>query len=90
MDTITVTSISLSWRVSSDSVVTSSEVTWRTSSNGGFNTRAESKETSGSITATNYTIEELKSSTIYNITVTVTNVAGSTDSQPIIVSTGTV
>ena len=89
VDIITVTSISLSWSVPTDQMVTSSEVMWRTSSNGGSNTRVESEGTSGTITATNYTIGELEASTIYNITVSVTNVVGSTDSQPIIVSTGT-
>ena len=45
--------------------------------------------TSGNLTETsNYTIEQLDSNTIYNITVTVSNIAGSTNSQPIIVSTG--
>ena len=43
---------------------------------------------SGSLTDTSYTIEGLESTTIYTITVTVSNTAGSTDSQPIIVSTG--
>ena len=46
--------------------------------------------TSGSLTDTSYTIEGLESTTIYTITVTVSNTAGSTDSQPIIVSTGIV
>ena len=45
--------------------------------------------TSGSITSTSYTIEELESGTIYSITVVATNVAGSTVSQPIIIVTGT-
>ena len=43
---------------------------------------------SGSLTDTSYTIEGLESTTIYTITVSVSNTAGSTDSQPIIVSTG--
>ena len=43
---------------------------------------------SGPLTDSSYTIEDLESTTIYTITVTVSNTAGSTDSQPIIVSTG--
>ena len=64
---IAATSISLSWSVPSDSVVTSSKVTWQELSNGGITS------TSGSITDTSYTIEELESTTIYNVTVTVAN-----------------
>ena len=60
---------------------------WRTSSNGGPTTR-ESEGTSGSITDTSYTIDNLESSTLYIITVTVTNVAGSTTSSPLMVTTG--
>ena len=40
--------------------------------------------TSGSITSTSYTIQELDSNTVYSVTVTVTNAAGSTVSHPII------
>ena len=78
---ITATSISLSWSVPSGSVVTSSEVMWREASSG------TSEGTSGSLTDTSYTIDQLESTTIYNITVTVSNTAGSTDSQPVIIST---
>ena len=42
--------------------------------------------TSGSITSTSYTIQELESNTVYSVTVTVTNAAGSTVSQPIIIT----
>ena len=81
---ISATSISLSWSVPSDSVVISSQVIWQVvdSSIGAFGS-------SGSLTDTSYTIEGLVTTTIYNITVIVTNTAGSTESQPIIVSTGT-
>ena len=72
---ITATSISLSWCVPSSSVVSSSEVMWREASSG------TSEGTSGSHTDTSYTIDQLESNTIY--TVTVTNTAGSTDSQTI-------
>ena len=74
---ITATSISLSWSVPSGSVVTSSEVMWREASSG------TSEGTSGSLTDTSYTIDQLESNTIYTITVTVSNIVGSTDSQPI-------
>ena len=81
---ISATSISLSWSVPSDSLVISSQVIWQVvdSSSGAFGS-------SGSLTDTSYTIEGLVTTTIYNITVIVTNTAGSTESQPIIVSTGT-
>ena len=80
---ISATSISLSWTVPSDSVVISSQVIWQVvdSSIGAFGS-------SGSLTDTSYTIEGLVTTTIYNITVIVTNTAGSTESHPIIVSTG--
>ena len=78
---ITATSISLSWSVPSGSVVTSSEVMWREASSG------TSEGTSGSLTDTSYTIDQLESTTDYNVTVTVSNTAGSTDSQPVIIST---
>ena len=77
---ITATSISLSWSVSSGSVVNSSEVMWREASSG-------NEGTNSSLTDTSYTIDQLESNTIYTITVTVSNPAGSTDSQPIIIST---
>ena len=72
----TSTSISLSWSVSSDSVVDSFEVMWernnqRKRANGDqqiFVTR-DSK-------TTNYTIEKLKSGVRYDITVTAVNGAG--------------
>ena len=76
---ITSTSISLSWSVPSGSVVTSYEVMWQALSDSG------ECGISGSITSTSYTIQELESNTVYSITVTVTNVAGSTVSQPIII-----
>ena len=77
---ITSTSISLSWSVPSGSVVTSYEVMWRPLSDGG------GSGTSGSITSTSYTIQELESNTVYSVTVTVTTVAGSTVSQTIIIT----
>ena len=80
---ITSTSISLSWSVPSGSVVTSYEVMWQALSSGDDD---GGSGTSGSITSTSYTIQELESNTVYSVTVTVTNAAGSTVSQPIIIS----
>ena len=79
---ITATSISLSWSVPSDSVVTSYEVMWRETDSGA------TEMTSGSLTDTSYTIQQLDSTTIYTITVTASNTAGDTDSLPVIISTG--
>ena len=76
VDTITATSISLSWSVPTDQMVTSSEVMWQESSN-----TAEAKS-SGKVTMTIYTMDGLESSTKYTITVTVTNKAGNTTSSP--------
>ena len=80
----TSTSISLSWSVPSGSVVTSYEVMWQALSSGDDD---GGSGTSGSITSTSYTIQELGSNTVYSVTVTVTNAAGgSTVSQPIIIT----
>ena len=81
---ITSTSISLSWSVPSGSVVTSYEVMWRALSSGDEANDDGGSGTSGSITSTSYTIQELESLTIYNITVTVINAAGIAVSRPII------
>ena len=82
---ITATSISLSWSVPSGSVVTSYEVMWQALSSGDEANDDGGSGTSGSITSTSYTIQELESNTIYSVTVTVINAAGSTVSQPIII-----
>ena len=85
MDSIKVTSdsITLSWSVGEH--VTSSEVKWReTGSDGGVATKADDNEgTSGRITDNTYTIGGLKSDTEYTITVTLVNSAGSMTSPPI-------
>ena len=81
MTSITVASISLSWSVPSGSVVASYEVMWGALSSGDGDSG-----TSGSITSTSYTIDELESNTVYSVTVTVTNAAGTTVSQPIIIT----
>ena len=83
---ITSTSISLSWSLPSDSVVTSYEVMWRALSSGDEANDDGRSGTSGSITSTSYTIQELESNIVYSVTVTVTNAAGSTVSQPIIIT----
>ena len=83
---ITATSISLSWCLSSGSVVTSYEVMWRALSSGDEANDDGGSGTSGSMTSTSYTIQELESNTVYSVTVTVTNAAGSTVSQPIIIT----
>ena len=78
---ITTTSISLSWSVVGGSVARS-EVVWRETDRG-------TEGSSGSLTGTSYTIDQLESTTIYTVTVRASNAAGfMTDSQPIIVSTG--
>ena len=84
--TTTATSISLSWSVPSGSVVTNSEVLWRVFGSSST-TEADGSGTSGSITSTSYTIQELESGTKYSITVTVINAAGSTVSHPILIAT---
>ena len=82
---ITSTSISLSWSVPNGSVVTSYEVMWRALSSGDEANDDGRNRTSDSITSTNYTIQELKSNTVYSVTVTVTNMAGRAVSQPVII-----
>lgn len=77
---VTHTSISLSWSVSSGSVL-SSEVVWR-------DTDEETNSSSGSLLGTTYTIDLLRSFTLYNITVAVTYSAGYTDTSHLSVSTG--
>ena len=77
---ITATSISLSWSVVGGSVARS-EVVWRETDRG-------TESSSGSLTGTSYTIDQLESTTIYTVTVRASNAAGTTDSQPIIFSTG--
>ena len=81
MTAITATSISLSWSVVGGSVARS-EVAWRETDRG-------TESSSGSLTDTSYTIDQLESTTIYTVTVTVSNTAGiMTDSQIIMASTG--
>ena len=80
VNSITATSISLSWSVASGRVA-SWEVVWRPTDRG-------TESTSGSLPGNTYTIHHLDSSTIYTVTVRATNVAGTTDSTPILFSTG--
>ena len=58
-----------------------SEVVWRETDRG-------TERSSGSLTGTSYTIDQLESTTIYTVTVRASNAAGTTDSQPITFSTG--
>ena len=81
VSSITASSISLSWSVASGSVAASLEVVWRETDRG-------TESSSGSLTGTSYTIDQLESTTIYTVTVRASNVAGTTDSQPITFSTG--
>ena len=68
INSITATSISLSWSVASGRVA-SWEVVWRPTDRG-------TESTSGSLPGNTYTIHHLDSSTIYTVTVRATNVAG--------------
>ena len=80
---IIATSISLSWSVVGGSVAWS-EVVWRETAGRG------TESSSGNLTDTSYTIDNLKSSIYYSVIVRVTNIAGTTESCPIlIVSRGT-
>ena len=63
----------------------SNEVMWQALSSGDEANDDGGSGTSGSITSTSYTIQELESNAVYSVTVTVTNAAGSTVSQPIII-----
>ena len=80
VSSITASSISLSWSVASGRVA-SWEVVWRPTDRG-------TESTSGSLPGNTYTIHHLDSSTIYTVTVTATNIAGTTNSTPILFSTG--
>ena len=80
VSSITATSISLSWSVSSGRVA-SWEVVWRP-------TDRVSEVTSALFSGTTYTIHQLDPSTIYTLAVSATNVAGMNTSLPIIVYTG--
>ena len=80
VSSITASSISLSWSVASGSVA-SWEVVRRETDRG-------TESSSGSLTGTSYTIDQLESTTIYTVTVRASNVAGTTDSLPITFSTG--
>ena len=79
---ISATSISLSWSVSSGGRVDSWEVAVRQPDNRG------TTKSSGPLSLTTYTISQLEPTTLYTLTVSATNVAGTTNSTPIIVSTG--
>ena len=80
VSSITASSISLSWSVASGSVA-SWEVVWRETDRG-------TESSSGSLTGTSYTIDQLDSTTIYTVTVRASNAVGTSNSQPITFSTG--
>ena len=80
MSSITASSISLSWSVASGSVA-SWEVVWRETDRG-------TESSSGSLTGTSYTIDQLESTTIYTVTVRASNAVGASSSQSITFSTG--
>ena len=80
VNSITASSISLSWSVASGSVA-SWEVVWRETDRG-------TESSSGSLTGTFYTIDQLESTTIYTVTVRASNAVGASSSQPITFSTG--
>ncbi|CAI8037490.1 hypothetical protein GBAR_LOCUS20965 [Geodia barretti] len=63
-------------------MVASWEMVWRPTDRG-------TESTSGPLSGTTYTIHQLDPSTIYTLTVTATNVAGTNTSLPIIISTAT-
>ena len=76
----TPTSISLSWSIASSSA-TGWEVFWR-DSNGNV-----TENTSGSLSGTNYTINDLLTATSYSVRVRAVNVVGTTESPHIIIVT---
>ena len=76
-----VSSISLSWRVSGDTVV-DSEVVWRAISGPG------DRDSSGSITSTSYTIPDLQQLSVYSVTVTVRTMSLGNFSESVIAFTG--
>ena len=82
MTSITTTSISLSWSVTSGTV-DHWEVVWREID------KNEGSNTSAGITVTYYTIYHLKTNTSYSITVRATNVIGTTESVPVIFNLST-
>ena len=73
----TSTSITISWSISSDSVVDSYEVMWSSEQCPNDVDEGDTIINDGS-TAT-YTINNLRGGTSYNITVTATNAAGTSD-----------
>ena len=81
MDTIVNSDISLSWSVPSDSVVTSYEVVWISDDCPGGVAKG-----SATTTGTNYTIA-LRGATTYNITVSATNSAGTSNSDTVTAET---
>ena len=82
VSSITATTISLSWSVSSGSVVDSYEVMWERDTSGEC---SDEDEGSATITdgSTSYNITGLEENSSYTINVTATNAAGSAASDPV-------
>ena len=78
VDTRTPTSTSLSWTISSDSVVTGYRVMWERDISLGCPEPIEGSATTISST-TSFTIDELEEDSSYDITVTATNAAGNSE-----------
>ena len=76
VQTTTSTSITISWTITVDSVVDSYEVMWSSEQCPNDVSEGDTIITDGS---TSYTIDNLREGTSYNITVTATNAAGTSN-----------
>ena len=70
------TSISISWTITTDTVVTSYEVMWQTDDVGGCSGGSDMDSTTITDGSTSYDITELEEDSTYSITVTASNSAG--------------
>ena len=71
------TSISISWTITTDTVVTSYEVMWETDNIGGCSGGSDMDSTTITDDSTSYDITGLEEDSTYSITVTASNPAGS-------------
>ena len=71
------TSISISWTITTDTVVTSYEVMWQTNNIGGCSGGSDMDSTTITDDSTSYEIMGLEEDSTYSITVTASNSAGS-------------
>ena len=76
VDFTTNTSISISWTITTDTVVTSYEVMWETDDIGGCSGGSHMDSTTITDGSTSYDITELEEDSTYIITVTASNPAG--------------